>query len=72
MATKKSKSTVKAEAVAEDKVNNVKCDDCPRFTLKQLVESNRYKKYAYVLEASLKEDETYTLAEVDKLISGMI
>ena len=72
MATKKNKPTVVVEATTEDKVKNIKCDDCPRFTLKQLVESNRYKKYAYVLEASLSAEETYTLAEVDKLISGMI
>ncbi|MBR5835894.1 MAG: hypothetical protein IKY66_06980 [Bacteroidales bacterium] len=72
MATKKKKSEVAVETVVEDKVINVKGDESPRFTLEQLVMSNRYKKYAYILETKLKVDEKYTLAEVDKLIRDMI
>ena len=72
MATKKKKSEVAVEPVVEDKVIKVQSDESPRFTLEQLVMSNRYKKYAYILEAKLKVDETYTLAEVDKLIREMI
>ena len=70
MATKKKKSEV--EVVTEDKIINVKCDESPRFSFEQLVQSNRYKKYAYLLEVKLDKDTTYTLAEVDKVISEMV
>lgn len=53
------------------KIKDVKSDESPRFTLSQLVESNRYRKWAYLLEVYLKEDKTYTIEEVDKLISGL-
>lgn len=72
MATKKKKSEVAVEPVVEDKVIKVKSDGSPRFTLEQLIESNRYKKYAFILKTELKGDETYTLAEVDKLIRKMV
>lgn len=72
MATKKKKSEVAVEPVVEDKVIKVKGDESPRFTLEQLVASNRYKKYAFILEAELMKDETYTLAEVDTLIRKMV
>lgn len=72
MATKKKKSEVAIEPVVEDKIIKVKSDESPRFTLDQLVASNRYKKYAYILDVKLKGDETYTLAEVDKLIREMV
>ena len=72
MATKKKKSEVAVEPVVEDKVIKVKSDGSPRFSLEQLVNSNRYKKYAYILEVKLNEGETYTIAEVDKLIKEMV
>lgn len=72
MASKKKKTEVTAEAKTEDNIIKVESDGSPRFTLKQLIESNRYKKYAYILEVKLVEGETYTLREVDELISGMI
>ena len=56
----------------EEKVKDVKGDESPRFTLSQLVASNRYKKWAHLLGAYLKEGKTYTLKEVDELISGLI
>ena len=72
MATKKKKSEVAVEPVIEDKVIKVKGDESPRFTFEQLIESNRYKRYAFILKSELKVDETYTLAEVDKLIRKMV
>lgn len=76
MTTKKKKSETQVEKaiepVVEDKIIKVKSDESPRFTLRQLVESNRYRKYAYLLEMKLDANEKYTLAEVDELISGLI
>ena len=72
MTTKKKKSEAKVEAKTEDKIIKVKSDGSPRFSLEQLVNSNRYKKYAYILEVKLNEGETYTIAEVDKLIKEMV
>lgn len=72
MATKKKKAEVVAEVTTEDKIINVECDESPRFSLEQLVQSNRYKKYAFLLEVKLNNDTTYTLAEVDKIISEMV
>ena len=68
MATKRKKSEVETE----DKIINVKRDESPRFSFEQLVQSNRYKKYAYLLEVKLDKDATYTLAEVDKILSEMV
>lgn len=72
MTTKKKKSEVKVEPKTEDKIIKVKSDGSPRFTLEQLVNSNRYKKYSYLLEVKLNEGETYTIAEVDKLIREIV
>lgn len=76
MTSKKKKSEaqveVTTEPVVEDKIIKVKSDESPRFTLTQLAESNRYRKYAYLLEIKLDANEKYTLAEVDELISGLI
>lgn len=70
MATKKKKSEV--EVPTKDKIINVKDDESPRFSFEQLVQSNRYKKHAYILEVKLDKDVTYTLAEVDKVLSEMV
>ena len=70
MATKKKKSEV--EVKTEDKIINVKCDESPRFSFEQLVRSNRYRKYAYLLEVKLDKEVMYTLAEVDKILNEMI
>ena len=70
MATKKKKSEV--ETVTEDKIINVKRDESPRFSFEQLVQSNRYKKYAYLLDVKLDKQATYTLADVDKVLSEMV
>ena len=64
--------TVEEPLVVEEKIKDVKSDESPRFTLSQLVNSNRYKAYGYLLEAKLQKDGKYTLAEVDELISGLI
>ena len=64
--------TVEKPTVIEEKIKDVKSDESPRFTLSQLVNSNRYKAYGYLLEAKLQKDEKYTLAEVDELISGLV
>lgn len=72
MATKKKKSEVAVEPVVEDKVIKVQSDGSPRFTLEQLVNSDRYKKYAYLLKSRLNDGETYTLGEVDMLIRNMV
>ena len=78
MTVKKKKSEVKVEPEievtpkTEDKIIKVERDGSPRFTREQLVNSNRYKKYAYILEVKLDATDKYTLAEVDKLISEMV
>ena len=76
MATKKKKPEPQVEVATEpvvgDKVINVKCDESPRFSFEQLVQSNRYRKYAYLLDVKLDKDATYTLAEVDKILSEMV
>lgn len=56
----------------EEKIKDIKSDESPRFTLAQLMASNRYRKHAHLLDAYLKKDKTYTLKEVDELISGLI
>lgn len=56
----------------KEKVKDIKSDESPRFTLEQLVDSDRYRKYAYLLEIYLKDGESYSLEEVDKLIGGLI
>lgn len=61
------KETIKVE----EKVKDIKSDESPRFTITQLVNSNRYKKWGYLLENYLKSDKTYTLAEVDKIVSEL-
>lgn len=72
MATRKKTTEVAVEPAVEDNIIKVKSDGSPRFSLEQLIESNRYKKYAFILRSELKGDETYTLAEVDKLIRKMV
>lgn len=73
MAKKKVKETPVEEVVeVKETIKKEQCDSAPRFTLSQLVASDRYRKYAYLLEVYLKADETYTLAEVDKAIRGLI
>ena len=73
MAKKKVKETSVEEVVeVKETIKKEQCDTCPRFTLAQLVASDRYAKYAYLLEVYLKADETYTLAEVDNVIRGLI
>lgn len=49
----------------------VETDESPRFEVSQLVESQRYRKYSYLLEVYLKDGKTYTIAEVDKLIEKL-
>ena len=63
---------VEMVAEIEEKIKDVKSDESPRFTLAQLMASNRYRKHAHLLDAYLKKDKTYTLKEVDELISGLI
>lgn len=69
MAVKKKKAEV---VETEDKIIKVQDDESPRFSFDKLVASNRYKKYAYLLDVKLDKDTLYTLAEVDKIISEMI
>ena len=68
---KKKKIQTEEVTSVEEKVIDVEVDECPRFTLDQLVNSDRYKKYAYLLDVYLKETETYALKDVDKLISEL-
>lgn len=74
MANKKKKiePQIEAEVETTDKIIKVNDDKCPKFTLEQLVNSNRYKKYAHLIEGKLDKTGTYTLAEVDKLISEIV
>ena len=46
-----------------------KKDVASEFTKEQLVDANRYIKYVDFLNGNLRDDRTYTLEEVDKLIS---
>lgn len=39
------------------------------YTKKQIVDANRYMKYVDFLNGNLQNDKTYTLEQVDKLIS---
>ena len=69
--SKKKKIQTEEMPPAEEKIIEVEVDECPRFTLDQLVNSDRYKKYEYLLNVYLKANETYTLKDVDKLISEL-
>ena len=40
------------------------------FTKEQLVKSNKYMRFVDFLEGNLQDDKTYTLEQVDKLISN--
>lgn len=42
------------------------------FTKQQLAESKRYKKKRDLLEALLENGKTYTIAQVDKIISDYL
>lgn len=42
------------------------------FTKQQLAESKRYKKQRDLLEALLENGKTYTIAQVDKIISDYL
>lgn len=55
----------------EEKIKDIKSDESPRFTVTQLINSNRYGKVAHLLENYLKIDATYTLAEVDGIVSEL-
>lgn len=56
----------------DGKINKVEDNISPRFTIEQLVNSNRYKKYGYLIEAKLNKNETYTIGEVDKLLKQFV
>lgn len=60
------------EPEIELKIEEPKDDISPRFTIEQLVNSNRYKKYGYLIEAKLNKNETYTIGEVDKLLKQFV
>ena len=72
METASTEEVVEVIVEPVEKVKSIKSDESPRFSLSQLVQSNRYKKYAYLLEAKLSVDKKYTLAEVDELVKGLI
>ena len=69
--SKKKKIQTEEMPPIEEKIIEVEVDESPRFTLDQLVNSDRYKKYEYLLNVYLKANETYTLKDVDKLISEL-
>ena len=69
--SKKKKIQTEEMPLVEEKIIEVEGDESPRFTLDQLVNSDRYKKYEYLLNVYLKANETYTLKDVDKLISEL-
>ena len=69
--SKKKKIQTEEMPQVEEKIIEVEVDESPRFTLDQLVNSDRYKKYEYLLNVYLKANETYTLKDVDKLISEL-
>ena len=69
--SKKKKIQTEEMPPVEEKIIEVEVDVSPRFTLDQLVNSDRYKKYEYLLNVYLKANETYTLKDVDKLISEL-
>ena len=69
--SKKKKIQTEEMPLVEEKIIEVEVDESPRFTLDQLVNSDRYKKYEYLLNVYLKANETYTLKDVDKLISEL-
>lgn len=69
--SKKKKIQTEEMPPVEEKIIEVEVDESPRFTLDQLVNSDRYKKYEYLLNVYLKANETYTLKDVDKLISEL-
>lgn len=71
MATKKKKAEVEV-STEEIETTQVKKDESPRFTYEQLVNSERYKKYAYLLDVKLDKDVMYTLGEVDEMLKEMI
>lgn len=50
------------------RTKSVEADESPRFSVSQLIDSNRYRKYSYLLEVYLDNRNTYTIEEVDKLI----
>lgn len=43
-----------------------------KFTLEQLKQSKKYKKYGYILNTEFKDGASYTLAEVDKRLAKYI
>ena len=69
--SKKKKIQTEEMPPVEEKIIEVEVDVSHRFTLDQLVNSDRYKKYEYLLNVYLKANETYTLKDVDKLISEL-
>ena len=44
--------------------------DVSKYTKEQLVKSNKYMRYVDFLSGNLCDDKTYTLEQVDKLISN--
>ena len=65
-----SADTVTGESV-EDSVSAVE-DSTPKFTKKQLIESNWYSHRRDILTALLSDDEMYSHAAVDKLIKKFL
>lgn len=56
-------------AVSKKQAENKKqADDV--FTKEQLVKSKRYMSYVDFLNGNLQENKTYTIKQVDELISG--
>lgn len=54
--------------MAETKTETAKKENAIRFTKEQFVESEKYKYKVDVVRGVLKDDQTYTIEEVDKLI----
>ena len=44
--------------------------DVSKYTKEQLVKSNKYMRYVDFLNGNLCDDKTYTVEQVDKLISN--
>ena len=44
--------------------------DVTKYTKEQLVESKKYMRFVDFLNGNLQDDKTYTIEQVDKLISN--